>query len=85
MPFGAIAKHNFSQLPPSRKRPPLVQDRVIAYEKNQQNKPNVGMIASSIGLTDQLHKDITLSARIGQIETKLFDFLHMQQFSGKTQ
>ena len=43
------------------------------------------MIASSIGLTDQLHKDITLSARIGQIETKLFDFLHMQQFSGKTQ
>jgi len=35
--------------------------------KNQQIKP-------SAGLTDQLHRDIMLSAEIRQIETKLFDF-----------
>lgn len=44
-----------------------MQDKVVAYEKNQQNKP-------SARLTDQLHKDITLLAEIRQIETKLFDF-----------
>ena len=27
-------------------------------------------------MTDQTHKDITLSAKIRQIETKLFDFFH---------
>lgn len=44
-----------------------MQDKVVAYGKNQQNK-------SSARFTDQLHKDITLLAEIRQIETKLFDF-----------
>lgn len=39
---------------------------VVAQEKST-NKPNTG-------LTDQLHKDITSSAKISQMETKLFDF-----------
>ena len=44
-----------------------MQDKVVAYGKNQQNK-------SSARFTDQLHEDITLLAEIRQIETKLFDF-----------
>ena len=55
-----------------------MQDKVVPYEKNQQNKP-------SAILTDHLHKDVTLSAKIRQIATKLCDFFHMQQFSGKVQ
>ena len=33
---------NYSQL--SRKRPPLGHDKVVAYGKDQQNKPNTGLI-----------------------------------------
>lgn len=53
---------------------------VIIYEKNQQNKPNAGM-------TDQVHKDITLSAEIRQMELAvcLILFFHIQQLSGKVQ
>jgi len=40
---------------------------VVACGKNQQNTPNAGLI-------DQFPKDMTLSAKIRSIETKLFDF-----------
>ena len=46
---------------------------VVAYGKSIQNKP-------SARLTDQLHKNITLSAKIRQIETELLYFFTCNTF-----
>ena len=59
----------------SLKQPSLLQ--VVTYVKIQQNKP-------SARLTDQLHKYITLSAKIRQIESKWFDFLSHATIVGKS-
>ena len=61
----------------SRKRPPLGHDKVVAYGKDQQNKPNTGLLG-------WLHKNITLAAKIGQIETNLFDFFTSIHSSDET-
>ena len=52
---------------------------VLAYKKNQQISPNAG-------LTDQLHKDITFSAKIRQIEISclLNVFSHATTFGKST-
>ena len=50
---------------------------MVAYGKDQQNKPNTGLI-------NQLHKNITLAAKIRQIETNLFDFFTSHHSSDET-
>ena len=55
----------------SRKRPPLVQDKVVAYGKNQL----ICWIDWSIT------NDITLSAKIRQKDTESFRFLHGTKYN----
>ena len=52
----------------------MVQDKVVAYQKYQQNKVNAG-------LTDHLHNTVTLSAKKRQIQTKYksCDFFFLMQ------
>ena len=57
------SSHKYSQLSP--KRLPLGHDKAVAYGKDQQNKPNTGLI-------NYLYKNITLADKIRQIETNLF-------------
>lgn len=53
-----VCTFQFSKFSPQSSR----LRELVVYGKNRQNKPN-GQ------LTDQLHKDTTLSAKISQIET----------------
>ena len=50
--------------------------KVVSYGKDQQNNPNAGLI-------NLLCKNITLSAKIRQIETNLLDFFTCNKFSRK--
>ena len=50
---------------------------MVAYGKDQQNK-------SITGLINLLHKNITLAAKIRQIETNLFDFFTSIHSSDET-
>ena len=50
---------------------------MVAYGKDQQNKPNTELF-------NYLHKNITLAAKIRQIETNLFDFFTSIHSSDET-
>ena len=53
---------------------------VVAYGKDQQNTPNTGLISIK-----NIHvKNITLAAKIRQIETNLFDFFTSIHSSDET-